>query len=226
VQRNLLPAADLRAGGWESCYHYAPLGPVSGDYCDLIPSDGGLFFVLGDVSGKGVAASMLMTQLHALFRSLTRLSLPLDQVVIQANRVFCESALAGHYATLVCGQAKASGEVQIFNAGHLPAIVVQHGEILRIDSTGLPLGMFCELSVSETRLQMDPGDLLFLYTDGFSEARHSDEEYGVDRIANLVCNHDGRPPKEVIAACLNDLDCFVDGPAFDDVTLLAMQRTI
>jgi sigma-B regulation protein RsbU (phosphoserine phosphatase) len=225
VQRNLLPQADLRAGGWESCYHYAPHGPVSGDYCDLIPSDGGLFFVLGDVSGKGVAASMLMTQLHALFRSLTRLSLSLDQIVIQANRVFCESALAGHYATLVCGQAKASGEVEIYNAGHWPAIVLQRGGALRIESAGLPLGMFCEVSVTETRFQMEPGDLLFLYTDGFSEARRADEEYGVERIANLLCAHDRCQPKDIIAACLHDLNSFADGPAFDDVTLLAMQRT-
>ena len=71
VQRNLLPQNGLCAGDWETSYHYAPLGAVSGDYCDLIPTDGQLFFVLGDVSGKGVAASMLMAQLHALFRSLT-----------------------------------------------------------------------------------------------------------------------------------------------------------
>ena len=106
VQRNLLPRPNLRAGCWETSYHYAPIGAVSGDYCDLIPSDGQLFFVLGDVSGKGVAASMLMTQLHALFRSLTSMALPLGQIVTHANRVFCESALAGQYATLVCGQAK------------------------------------------------------------------------------------------------------------------------
>jgi sigma-B regulation protein RsbU (phosphoserine phosphatase) len=225
VQRNLLPQAGLRAGGWESCYHYAPHGPVSGDYCDLIPSDSGLFFVLGDVSGKGVAASMLMTQLHALFRSLTRLSLSLAQIVTQANRVFCESALAGHYATLVCGQANASGEVEIYNAGHWPAIVLQNGGVVRVEAAGLPLGMFCEVSVSETRLQMDPGDLLFLYTDGFSEARHADEEYGVDRIANLLSAHHKKHPTDVISACLQDLGSFADGPAFDDVTLLAMQRT-
>ena len=93
VQRNLLRQAGLRAGGWETSYHYAPVGPVSGDYRGLIPSDGQLFFALGDVSGKGVAASMLMTQLHALFRSLTTVALPLGQIVTQANRVFCESAL-------------------------------------------------------------------------------------------------------------------------------------
>ncbi|MGB9202377.1 MAG: SpoIIE family protein phosphatase [Terriglobales bacterium] len=123
LQRNLLPQIGLQAGGWETSYHYEPVGPVSGDYCDLIPSDGQLFFVLGDVSGKGVAASMLMTQLHALFRSLTKTALPLGQMVAQANRVLCESALAGQYATVVCGLAKPTGEVEIHNAGHWPAIV-------------------------------------------------------------------------------------------------------
>jgi sigma-B regulation protein RsbU (phosphoserine phosphatase) len=92
VQRNLLPERNLSAGCWETSYHYAPIGPVSGDYCDLIPGDGQMFFALGDVSGKGVAASMLMTQLHALFRSLTSMGLPLGQIVTHANRVFCESA--------------------------------------------------------------------------------------------------------------------------------------
>lgn len=225
VQRNLLPQSDLRAGGWETSYHYAPVGPVSGDYCDLIPSDGQLFFVVGDVSGKGVAASMLMTQLHALFRSLTAMALPLGQIVTQANRVFCESALAGQYATLVCGQAKPTGEVEIHNAGHWPAIVVGHGGVLRIESTGLPLGMFHEVEFSATRVQLAPGDTLFLYTDGLSEARSADDEYGVDRVTHLVRQQGARPPAELIAACLDDLRAFEDGgPRLDDLTLLAIQR--
>jgi phosphoserine phosphatase RsbU/P len=120
VQRKLLPQPGLRADVWDTSYHYAPVGPVSGDYCDLIPSDGQLFFAVGDVSGKGVAASMLMTQLHALFRSLTCMGLPLGQIVGRANRVFCESALAGQYATLVCGLAKTTGEIEIHNAGPCP----------------------------------------------------------------------------------------------------------
>src|SRR5713101_8018759 len=166
LQRNLLPQVGLRAGGWETGFHYEPVGPVSGDYCDLIPSDGQLFFVLGDVSGKGVAASMLMTQLHALFRSLISVGLPLEQLVGLANRVFCESTMAGQYATLVCGKASQSGDVQISSAGHLPSLLVGKGGVLRIESTGLPLGMFCEVELSATRLQMEAGDTLFLYTDG------------------------------------------------------------
>jgi phosphoserine phosphatase RsbU/P len=230
VQRKLLPQAGLRAGGWETSYHYAPAGPVSGDYCDLIASDGQLFFVLGDVSGKGVAASMLMTQLHALFRSLTNMGLPLGQIITRANRVFCESALAGQYATLVCGQAKANGEVEIHNAGHLPAIVVGRGGVLRVESTGLPLGMFCEVEFSATRLQTEIGDTLFFYTDGLSEARRANDatnndEYGVDRVTRMVRQQATRPPAELIASCLDDLRGFVDGaPPQDDLTLLALRR--
>jgi len=225
VQRNLLPRPGLRAGSWETSYHYAPLGPVSGDYCDLIPSDGQLFFALGDVSGKGVAASMLMTQLHALFRSLTGLGLPLGQIVTQANRVFCESALAGQYATLVCGQAKPTGEVEIHNAGHLPAIVAGRGGVLRIESTGLPLGMFLEGEFSATRLHMDPSDTLFLYTDGLTEARNSESEYGVDRVAHLVRQQATHSPAELIAACLDDLRVFAGAQAQqDDLSLLALRR--
>ena len=226
VQRNLLPQVDLHAGCWETSYHYAPVGPVSGDYCDLIPSDGQLFFVLGDVSGKGVAASMRMVHLHALFRSLTSMALPLGQMVTQANRVFCDSALAGQYATLVCGHAKANGDVEIHNAGHLPAIVVGRGGVLRIESTGLPLGMFHEVDFSATRVHLDEGDTLFLYTDGLSEAHHADDEYGVDRITQLARQQARRRPCELVAACLEDLRAFAgDTAPLDDLTLLAIQRT-
>ncbi len=234
VQRHLLPQAGLSAGGWETSYHYAPVGPVSGDYCDLIPSgipsDGQLFFALGDVSGKGVAACMLMAQLHALFRSLTGMALPLGQIVTQVNRVFCESALAGQYATLVCGQAKSTGEVEIHNAGHWPAIVVGRGGVLRIESTGLPLGMFHEREFSATRVQLEPDDTLFLYTDGLSEARNEqarneNDEYGVDRVMTLVRQQGARPPAELIAACLDDLRAFTGGgQRLDDLTLLAIRR--
>ena len=225
VQRNLLPPANLRASDWETCYHYAPHGPVSGDYCDLIPFDGKLFFILGDVSGKGVAASMLMTQLHALFRSLIGLGLPLCQIIAQTNRVLCESALAGQYATLVCGQATATGEVEIHNAGHLPVFVGTRGGTLQIESMGYPLGMFVEGEFPVSSLKLEAGDTLFIYSDGLSEADAAGEEYGVDRISRFVQQQSGRQASELIAACLDDLRTFTGGsPQMDDLTVLAIQR--
>ena len=225
VQRNLLPPPNLCVADWETSYHYAPQGPVSGDYCDLIESDGQLFFVLGDVSGKGVAASMLMTQLHALFRSLVGLGLPLSRIVAQANRVLCESAMAGQYATLVCGLAKAAGEVEIHNAGHCPVIVVRRGEPFLIDSIGFPLGMFPEGDFSAACLKLEAGDSLFLYTDGFSESTCGEAEYGIERATSFVHQHSHRPAAGLISACLDDLRTFTSGnPQADDLTLLAIQR--
>jgi sigma-B regulation protein RsbU (phosphoserine phosphatase) len=225
VQRNLLPQKGLRMGGWETSYHFAPLGAVSGDYCDLIPSDGRLLFLLGDVSGKGVAASMLMAQLHALFRSLSGMSLPLGQIVSYVNRFFCECALAGQYATLVCGLAKPTGEVEIHNAGHCPAIVVGRGGVSCIEPTGLPLGMFLETEFSAKPMELEAGDTLFLYTDGLSEASNESGEYGVERVMTLVHQQAARQPAALIDACLDDLRAFTNGaPGFDDMTVLALRR--
>jgi phosphoserine phosphatase RsbU/P len=225
VQRNLLPKKGLCVDGWETSYHFAPLGAVSGDYCDLIQTDGRLLFLLGDVSGKGVAASMLMAQLHAMFRSLTGMSLPLSQIVCHVNRFFCESALAGQYATLVCGLARPTGEVEIHNAGHCPAIVVGRSGVSCIEPTGMPLGMFLETEISATSVHMETGDTLFLYTDGLSEASNESDEYGVDRVMALVHQQAARKPAEMIAACLDDVRAFTKGiPGFDDMTVLALQR--
>ncbi len=111
IQRRLLPKPGFTAAGWDVQFHYQPAGMVSGDYCDLLETDHGLLFLLGDVSGKGVAASMLMSHLHATFRSLAEAGLPLDRMVEHGNRIFCESTLAGQFATLVVGRAARDGLV-------------------------------------------------------------------------------------------------------------------
>ena len=225
LQRGLLPPADLKAHGWETSYHYAPLGPVSGDYCDLYPYDGQLYFMLGDVAGKGVAASMRMTQLHALFRSLIAMGLPLDQVVGHINRILCDSGLAGQYATLVCGRANSNGDVELFNAGHLPVIAAQRDSVRLFESTAFPLGMFRDATFASSHVQLSAGDLLFLFTDGLSETTGEDGEFGVDRVMNVVSSRSFHCPASVISACLEDLRSFAGPhPGMDDVTLLALRH--
>lgn len=229
IQRGLLPPQDLRVAGWQVHYHYEPAGPVSGDYCDLIHSEdknGDLYFLLGDVSGKGVSAALLMSQLHAMFRTLTSVGLPLGELVGIANRVFCESNMAGQYATLVCGRASRSGEVELANAGHLPALRVRRGEVLRLDATGLPLGMFGNGQHGVKRLNLEKGDSLFLYTDGLSETRdRSGAEYGVERLARFVAQQSALPPDAFIASCLKAAKAHSAGaPQGDDLTLMVLRR--
>ncbi|MDH4196035.1 MAG: SpoIIE family protein phosphatase [Candidatus Aminicenantes bacterium] len=227
IQQKLLPEQDLVHGDWEVAYHYEPAGLVSGDYCDLIPAnDGILYFILGDVSGKGIAASMLMAHLHAMFRSLMTFSLPLDKIVEQASRVFCESTLPTHYATLVCGKAGPSGEIEISNAGHPPGLWVRRGEIEAIAATGLPLGAFCDEHFSVKNLTLDRGDVLLFYSDGLSEARNKEGvEYGQGRISERVQKSSLLPSSQIIKACLDDLSAFRGGaPRQDDLTIMTIRR--
>jgi phosphoserine phosphatase RsbU/P len=226
IQTELLPESDFAHGAWQVASYYEPAGPVSGDYCDLAPDgDGSLFFMLGDVSGKGVAAAMLMTQLHAMFRSLKSVGLPLTQIVERASRLLCESSMPTQYATLICGKAGASGEVEICNAGHLPALWLNDGEVRTIDATGLPVGVFSEQQYSTQTVRLRPGDSLLLYTDGLSEARdHDGAEYGVERLATLMSATRASSPVAMISACLEDLKIFTGGARkADDLTIMAVR---
>jgi phosphoserine phosphatase RsbU/P len=228
IQTGLLPEPTQKIDGWEIAYHYQPAGVVSGDYCDVI-SDGkqNVLFVLGDVSGKGVAASMLMAHLQAMFRTLISVALPLEQMIERASRVFCESTLPTHYATLVCGKTDPSGSIEVCNAGHLPPLLFQAGTVRQIAATGLPVGIFCNEHFTVNRMQLERGDTLLLYTDGFSEATNaSGVEYGLERLVGLLSQHHLLPPHALLDACMRDWLSFGDGRRTkDDVTLMAIQRS-
>src|SRR6266516_212415 len=226
IQRRLLPEPGVALAGWDVRYHYQPAGMVSGDYCDLLQTNNGLLFLLGDVSGKGVAASMLMSHLHATFRSLAEAGLPLDRMVEDANRIFCESTLAGQFATLVIGRAAHDGSVEFVSAGHLPLLHIHSDGVAAKDSTGVPLGMFCNAHFPVNRLTLERGDTVFLYTDGLTEARNrAGQEYGLQRIRALAAQHNGKAPDGLISECLEDLVSFGEGlKQTDDLTLLVVRR--
>jgi phosphoserine phosphatase RsbU/P len=229
VQRGLLPQPDMQHGDWRVHYQYKPAGMVSGDYCDLIPpasGDGALVFFLGDVAGKGVAASLLMTHLHAMFRSLTEVGLPLDKLLETANSVFCRSTIAGQYATLVCGRAGQRGEIEIGSAGHLAALIIGRDGVRHVNATGVPLGMFATSRYTIQNVCLELGDSLLLYTDGISEAVNaSGVEYGAARLSNIASERRGSVPQELAAACMKDVRVYSDGAKqVDDQTLMVIHR--
>jgi sigma-B regulation protein RsbU (phosphoserine phosphatase) len=228
IQHRLLPQIGLEANGWEAHFHYQAFGPVSGDYCDLIPADGdGLYFLIGDAAGKGVAASMLMSQLHAMFRALATLGLSADQLLERANRIFCDGVLSTHYATVVCGRAHADGRIEIANAGHCLPVLLRKGEMTILDSTGFPLGMFAHGTYGKHEFQLAAGDALLLYTDGLSEACDGDgAEYGSARVAQVAAANAARGAQELVGAFLEDLDRFRGSePRRDDLSILALCRS-
>jgi sigma-B regulation protein RsbU (phosphoserine phosphatase) len=228
IQRELLPQLPFRVHRWEAAYKYEPAGPVSGDYCDLISSaNGDVHFIVGDVSGKGVAAAMLMAHLHAMFRTLISLDLPLADIMERASRLFCESTLPTHYATLVCGRARASGEVEVCNAGHVPPVVVKDDEVQIIAAGGLPLGMFCEERFSTSRLRLSNDDVIVLCSDGVTETENAGGiDYGHQRVIDQVRGARDPHPDVVVGRCLDDLHGFRGGgPQRDDITLMLLRRS-
>lgn len=229
IQAALLPPFEIHRGGWELSYAYRPLGPVSGDHFDVIeaePAGGPLYFLFGDVAGKGVAASLLMTHLHALFRSLVATRLPLADMLCRANRIFSASTLSRSYATLVVAKLEPDGKVEIANLGHCPPLLLRQGAVEVIDSTTLPFGLFPEVEPSVLCLRIGLEDLLVLYTDGLSEARdRRGREYGQDRLAALLPQQRGLPVRDTLRAILDDAAAFRDDSRLtDDLTLAVCRR--
>jgi phosphoserine phosphatase RsbU/P len=224
IQAGLLPARETSFPGWQARTHYHPAGLVSGDYLDLIRSEADpaeAVFLFGDISGKGVAASLLMASLHAIFRSLAPLGLPLEDLIERANRVFCEHTLPSTYATLVCGRAEADGTVRIANAGHPPPLLLREGRAESLGATGLPLGLFCSGRYPSRTVKLRPGDLLFLYTDGLTEATDPDgEEYGVERLTAAL---EPLRADQAIPGVLADLARFErGGRRTDDLSIMTL----
>jgi phosphoserine phosphatase RsbU/P len=229
VQLNLLPPSDLTVDGWQTAYHYQPLSTVSGDYVDIVRPSGArddFFFLFGDIAGKGVAASMLMAHLNASVRTLIDLGLPIGQVMERANRVFCESTMANHYATLLCGKLSPSGRLEVCNAGHCPPILLRGGEVTTLEPTSVPVGLFCVKEFPSRSVDFVSGDTLLLYTDGVSEALDRDGgEYGVDRLVSVLQAHASDTAQQLVSACVRDLDAFRAGAAHtDDVSVMAIKR--
>ena len=227
IQRALLPRADWSVDGWQARYHYQPANMVSGDYCDLIETEGGFLFLLGDVSGKGVAASMLMSHLHATFRTLAGQNLPLQKMMEHANRLFCESTIAGQFATMIVGCARPDGKISYVSAGHLPLFHISPAGAQARESTGVPLGMFCTTNFPVCELTLQPGDKLLLYTDGFTEIFNAaGDEFGIARVHSLAKRHAATEPQAILAACLEEMRNFSVAAAkqIDDLTLMVLHR--
>ena len=224
IQRGLLPAKASVNGTWKADFIYQPLGPVSGDYCDIIPVGGDLYFVLGDVSGKGLAASLLMSSLHAIFHTLIPLDIDLGQIMARANGLLVESSLSNQFATLVFGKADNDGNVEIVNAGHLPPVVIKNGVLGELNFAGLPLGMFHETEFTSSKVKLNAGDSLLLFTDGVTECTNGDgAELGTCGLIDALGGSTWTEPASLIRHCLDTVEGHRgQAERFDDLTILAL----
>ena len=224
IQQGLLPKVGVKCDNWHVHHVYEPAGIVSGDYVDIIEDGDEFYFLLGDVSGKGMAASLLMSNLHAVFHSLVPMNLPLGELMSRANRLLAESSLANQYATLVCGKANRDGEVEISNAGHLPPILLKGGHKGELNHAGLPLGMFSDSEFSVNKVHLGSGDSIVLFSDGVTETLNGENaEFGIDRLLAAIDCIEQAGPQAMVEKCLEHLTDFRGATQrHDDLTMLAV----
>ena len=229
IQKGLLPPCHVRTQHWDAHYLYEPAGPVGGDYCELLTpcDDGSLFFAVGDVAGKGVAASLLMTHLSAIFRSLLSLRFPIAEVMARANRLFCESTTGSQYATLACGFTTPN-EIEIANAGHCRPLLLRRGGAERLEPAGVPLGLFCGAEYPVFRATLDEGDTLVLYSDGVTETEDPDgNDFGEERLTDSLRRRFSADAEAMALGVAADLRLFRGRTRqTDDVTVLVVRRTL
>jgi phosphoserine phosphatase RsbU/P len=225
IQIAMLPSINLSAENWDIHFHYEPAGAVSGDYCDIICDGNSTYFILGDVSGKGIAASMLMSHIRAMFHSLIPQNLGIDHLVAKINNFTCESNPSSHYVTLLCIKAEKDGKIEVCNAGHLPPLLIKRNEQSKIDSTGIPVGLFCDIEYSIKSTVLEKDDVLLLYTDGLTESFFNNEEYGINRLSKVVSENHKLSPREMTKGILIDVNKFINGnPKRDDLTVMAIKK--
>ena len=190
IQQGLLPSEAPEVEGWDLVGTNTPCYTIGGDYYDFIERPGGLAIALGDVSGKGAGAALMMMVLRATIHFASQHEKTVTDIISQTNGVIYDNSPQQFYATFfLTNLDTGTGKMRYINAGHIPPILYQKASdtIVRLEEGGTVLGLFDIAPFTEGEAELQPGDILVVFTDGISEAwGANDEEFGEDRLAELV----------------------------------------
>ncbi|MBV8819818.1 MAG: serine/threonine-protein phosphatase, partial [Acidobacteriaceae bacterium] len=181
-----------------------------------------------DISGKGVFASLLMSNIQATLRALLSRDSDLPVVAIRANDLLHASTPSNRYATaILVAYEPDSGKCAWVNCGHNDGVVLRaNGEVQLLECSGLALGLFPKRKYEAQSLSLDSGDLLALYSDGVTEAQNESEvEFGIERLTAVLRSQREQSAEQIVDAVFREIDEFVgDAPQFDDITLMIVKR--
>jgi phosphoserine phosphatase RsbU/P len=229
IQQRFQPTAPPVVPGYELQGISFPCYEIGGDYYDFIQrADGRMIVTLGDVSGKGTAAALLMSSLHAAVHAQAASHNSLAETISAVNNYLTDNTPTNRFVTLFYAELDPqTGGLSFINAGHNPPLIVHHaGTVENLAAGGLPLGIRQDAEYREGRTQLQPSDVLVIYSDGVSEATSPQgEEFGTDRLYEVVARN-----LDASAAGIRDrieaaLTKWAQGtPAGDDITLVIVKR--
>jgi sigma-B regulation protein RsbU (phosphoserine phosphatase) len=204
---------------------------VGGDYYDVLPlggTPGRHLLCVADISGKGLPAALLMSNIQATLRAITRSPVPLAELAAMTNALLFASTPSNRFATaFLLDYDPQTGACVYVNGGHNDGIVLRRdGTVELLTATGMPVGLFAKAAYEEGRTQLSAGDLLMLYSDGVTEASDiHEEDFGMDRVIDVLKSHRDCPAPELADRMMKSIDAFVgSAPQHDDITLMVMKR--
>ena len=230
IQKNLLVTDPPDLPGYDLCPFQEQSRSVGGDLYDMkkLP-DGRVLFLVADVCGKGMGAALLMSNILASFRILYESdNFDLVDAVKKVSQQMLNYSSSGDFATLFIATAEPdSGIIRFVNAGHNPPVLVRsNGSIEHLEPSGTMIGVFDFCTWKEDSVELAKDDLLFVFSDGVTEAKRDDEDYGDERLELLLVENRTKDAEHVVDCLMKDIDAYVgDAPRSDDITILAVKRT-
>ncbi|RXE56062.1 serine/threonine protein phosphatase [Methanoculleus taiwanensis] len=229
IQQSILPESAPALPGIELAGCSMPALEVGGDFYDYIPfGDARLGLAIADVSGKGVPAALFMALSRTLIRASALRNPDPAGAILEVNRFITLDSKTSMFVTLFYAVLDARERSFTYvNAGHNPPLLFRPGagEALHLSGRGIALGILDEIELEVVRIELEPGDLLLLYTDGVTEAANEkDEEYGIERLEAFVSALPALPAEGIIDAIVKDVAGFAGtAPQFDDITLMVLK---
>jgi sigma-B regulation protein RsbU (phosphoserine phosphatase) len=233
VQEHLFPQRLPSVPGLDYCGRCRPAREVGGDYYDFLALPGGrLGIAIGDVSGKGIGAALMMASLEASLRALALVTHDLAEIMQRVNSLVHEASSASRFATLFYAEYDSgSRELSYVNAGHNPPVILRGSgaacKVFRLETGGPVVGLL-KKCYRRGSFSLEPGDMIVLFTDGVSESMNArDEEWGEDRLIEFAKTCQGLPASEAITKILAAAEEFAAGASqHDDMTLVVMRILI
>jgi sigma-B regulation protein RsbU (phosphoserine phosphatase) len=230
IQLDLLPRNNIAVPGYDIAARTIAAQSIGGDYYDFIPmNDGELAVCLGDVSGKGLPASLLMANLQATLRGQTLVSQRPAECLNRSNKLLFRSTSPEKFATLFYGVLNPVLHTMTYaNAGHdWPFLIAADGTFTRLQKGGLMLGLFEEFKFEDDHISFNPGELLVIQSDGITEAMNSrQEEFGEAKLQELLLANRDLPVSEIVDLVVREVRKHAGANIqSDDITIMAIKRT-
>jgi len=229
VQAALRPESCPSLSGWDTFFYTRSANDVGGDLVDCIKlTDDRFGFMIGDVSGKGLGAALLMAQLQASVHALAPTSKSISSLVTQLNDLYCRGGLSNSFISFIYFDIKTdSGNVSFVNAGHMPPLILRGGQMQEWDKGGVALGLEAKVKYKEESFHLDSGDSFVVYTDGVTDARNDAGEFwGEQRFFALLPSLKSMGSQAMVEHIVQVIDRFTGNAVrSDDLTLLILKRT-